>query len=77
MKINFILPHIRLSGGVKLLFEYANRLKRKGHEVRVFVPSKVPKWYQLRDKWRKRKNLFNFRIFNYASKSWGRYINVI
>jgi len=56
MKINFLLPHIRLSGGVKALLEYANRLKKRGHDVRVFVPSKVPKWYQLRDKWKKRKN---------------------
>ena len=55
MKINFLLPHIRLSGGVKALLEYANRLKRRGHEVRVFVPCKVPKWYQMRDKWKMRK----------------------
>ena len=55
MKINFLLPHIRLSGGVKALLEYANRLNKIGHEVRVFVPRKAPKWYQLLDKWAMRK----------------------
>ena len=39
-----------------MLFEYANRLKRRGHEVRVFVPRKAPKWYQLLDKWAMRKH---------------------
>jgi hypothetical protein len=56
MKINFLLPHVRLSGGVKALLEYANRLNQMGHEVRVFVPRKGPKWYQLRDKWAMRKH---------------------
>ena len=50
MKINFLLPHIRLSGGVKALLEYANRLNRIGHEVRVLVPRKSPKWYQFIEK---------------------------
>mgnify|MGYP005623180101 FL=1 len=56
MNINFLLPHIRLSGGVKALLEYANRLNQMDHEVRVFVPRKRPKWYQLRDKWAMRKH---------------------
>ena len=56
MKINFILPHIRLSGGVKLVLEYANCLKKRGQDVRVFIPRNVPKWYQLRDKWEMRKH---------------------
>ena len=55
MKINFILPHIRLGGGVKVLLEYANRLQKEGHEVRVFMPSKELKWYQLSDRWKMRK----------------------
>jgi len=56
MKIIFLLPHIRLSGGVKALLEYANRLKKIGHDVRVFVPRKPPKWYQFREKWSMRNN---------------------
>jgi glycosyltransferase involved in cell wall biosynthesis len=54
MKINFLLPHIRLSGGVKGLLEYANRLKKIGHEVNIFIPSKRLKWYHLVAKWKER-----------------------
>lgn len=38
MKINFILPFIGLSGGVKVVFEYANRLAEEGHDVKVIYP---------------------------------------
>jgi len=52
MKITFLLPHIRISGGVKALLEYANRLQNMGHLVRVFIPKKIPRWYRL-DQWLK------------------------
>ena len=55
MKINFILPHIRLGGGVKVLLEYANRLQEARHEVRVFVPCDTPKWYQFSERREMRK----------------------
>ncbi len=55
MKINFLLPHIRMSGGVKALLEFANRLQKMGHQVRAFVPSKKPQWYRLVEKWKIRK----------------------
>ncbi|MGB7533082.1 MAG: glycosyltransferase family 4 protein [Halobacteriota archaeon] len=38
MKITFILPGIGLYGGVRVVFEYANRLKDRGHEVNVIYP---------------------------------------
>lgn len=38
MKITFVLPGVWLLGGVKVVFEYANRLQEKGHEVRVVYP---------------------------------------
>lgn len=38
MKINFILPLIGLSGGVKVVFEYANHLQNRGHDVTVYYP---------------------------------------
>ena len=68
MKINFLLPHIRLSGGVKALLEYANRLQKVGHQVRVFVPLKAPKWYQLSDRWKKRKH--GLRILSPETVDW-------
>jgi glycosyltransferase involved in cell wall biosynthesis len=38
MNITFILPDIKLSGGVKIVFEYANRLCDRGHKVSVAYP---------------------------------------
>ena len=39
--------YARISGGNRLLFEYANRLKKAGQEVRWFVLAKHIKWYRL------------------------------
>ena len=46
MKITFLLPHVRLSGGVKALLEYANRLQAMQHEVRIILPAEQHKWYR-------------------------------
>lgn len=45
MDITFLLPHIKISGGVKALLEYANRLQSMGHRVRIFIPAEKLKWY--------------------------------
>ena len=48
MKITFILnQYRRISGGNRALFEYANRLKKRGHLVRWFVLAKPIKLYRL------------------------------
>ena len=51
MKITFVLSAIGLSGGTKVVFEYANRLCHRGHKVSVVYPL-VPllvnlKWYNI------------------------------
>lgn len=38
MKINFIVPEIVRSGGMRVIFEYANRFTERGHEVTLFSP---------------------------------------
>jgi L-malate glycosyltransferase len=38
MKINFIVPQIVRSGGFRVIFEYANRLSLRGHDVILFTP---------------------------------------
>lgn len=38
MKITFVLPNLSLSGGVRVVFEYANRLQERGHEVSIVYP---------------------------------------
>ena len=48
MKISFMVnQYARISGGNRLLFEYANRLKKAGQDVRWFVLAKPIKWYRL------------------------------
>ena len=42
-----MLPHIRISGGVKALLEYANRLKKREYEVQIVVPDRKSKWFKL------------------------------
>lgn len=38
MKITFVLPGVGLGGGARVVFEYANRLMDRGHEVSVLYP---------------------------------------
>jgi len=54
MKITFILPNVRISGGVKAALEIANGLNAKGHEVMIVYPL-IPRgggthWYDMRKK---------------------------
>lgn len=44
MKINFILPFTQLTGGIKIAFEYSNRLSEKGHDVVCYVPMRSYKF---------------------------------
>jgi len=41
MKINFILGSLGICGGVKVIFEYANRLTERGHEVRIIYAKRT------------------------------------
>lgn len=38
MRITFVLPGIFIGGGVRVVFEYANRLQKKGHIVNIVYP---------------------------------------
>lgn len=38
MKINFVLPSLSLHGGIRVVFEFCNRLKQLGHEITVIYP---------------------------------------
>ncbi len=39
MKINFLTPHLRISGGTRIILMYASLLAKEGHDVTVFVRS--------------------------------------
>ena len=59
MKITFLTSqYARISGGNRILFEYANRLKKMGHLVRWFVLAKPARWYRI-DHW---PRFFNKRV---------------
>ncbi|MEO8514190.1 MAG: glycoside hydrolase, partial [Ignavibacteria bacterium] len=38
MKINFIVPEITRTGGMNIIFQYANRLVDRGHDVMLYTP---------------------------------------
>ncbi len=53
MKITFILSQYdRISGGNRILFEYANRLQKMGHEINLYVMAKPARWYRV-DHWQR------------------------
>lgn len=37
-KINIIVPFTNLTGGIKIIFEYSNRLYEKGYDVLIYAP---------------------------------------
>ena len=39
MKITFVLPSMNISGGNRVVATYADRLKKRGHQVQIVVPS--------------------------------------
>jgi hypothetical protein len=39
MKINLLVPEIVRSGGIRVIFEFANRLTDKGHDVILYTPA--------------------------------------
>jgi glycosyltransferase involved in cell wall biosynthesis len=49
MKIAFILPALKARGGARVVFEYANRLQRRGHEVVIaFIEGEATqRWFPL------------------------------
>lgn len=38
MKINIVIPGVGLSGGIRVLFQYAELLEKKGHDVIFYTP---------------------------------------
>jgi hypothetical protein len=38
MRITFIVSSLRLSGGVRVIVEYANRLAWRGHTINIVTP---------------------------------------
>jgi len=48
MRITFVAPHLNMTGGVRALAIYAQRLKDQGHEVCVVsIPATPPSWRRI------------------------------
>lgn len=41
MRISFVLSSLRLSGGVRVVVEYANRLAKRGYEINLVTPKQT------------------------------------
>lgn len=48
LDISYLLPHSRLTGGVKILIEQANRLQSRGHNVSLYGHSPKPDWIEIK-----------------------------
>jgi glycosyltransferase involved in cell wall biosynthesis len=42
VRVTFLLPHLRVAGGVRAILSHADRLAGRGHEVTVVVPAGRP-----------------------------------
>lgn len=42
MKFSFFTPHLKVSGGVRIILGYAHHLAARGHDVTVYVESRNP-----------------------------------
>src|SRR2546427_11511856 len=42
VRINFLVPGLAISGGNRIIFEYANRLGARGHAVTIVAPTEWP-----------------------------------
>lgn len=51
MRITFVIPHVRIAGGIRAPLEYANHLQRLGHIVTVVYPRRPPYYSQVKDDW--------------------------
>ena len=74
MKITFVLPFDgrRPVGGVKVVYEYANHLVQRGHEVTLIHPAGLYLGVGINDRWY--RNVAKYVLFaltqNYLPKNW-------
>lgn len=51
MTITVVIPHIRIAGGIRAPLEYANHLRRLGHNVVVVYPRRPPYYINVNPQW--------------------------
>lgn len=82
MKITFVLPFVNLTGGIKILFEHANRLVERGHHVSIIYPGILfhgedyatintsPKWRLFEAPFRRLKYWFYVELMRKTEADW-------
>jgi len=75
MRINFLMPHLKLAGGPRLSLNYAHLLAQKGHRVTVVVSSKkfwrrfLANLFHRKPFWFKNLKAKLLRVKNYDAKN--------
>lgn len=67
MKINYILPSIFKSGGIRIIFEYAEMLNKLGHDVCVYYPVIPQDFYRKKYSILRVKKYFRSLIDNFKN----------
>ncbi|GAV26146.1 glycosyltransferase group 1 family protein [Carboxydothermus islandicus] len=52
LKIVYVMTHVGITGGAKIIFEHANRLTELGHDVTIISHYPKPNWYIINAKYR-------------------------
>ena len=68
MRITFLLPHIELTGGIRVALEYANHLSALGHDLTLVYP-RVPLYLQGPDKTTRGVRRW-WRLFKLEMRHW-------
>jgi glycosyltransferase involved in cell wall biosynthesis len=68
MKITFVVPSTGVCGGVRVVFEYANRLIDRGHEVKIVYPI-IPLRIVPRKKYKNLRDQIVGTLINIKSRS--------
>lgn len=73
MKITFLVPSVYLTGGIKLILEYSNKLIEKGHQVNIVFPWQINPNFGLKYSFLKFIWRFKFyyeKIIRYTPLNW-------
>ncbi|MGB8956630.1 MAG: glycosyltransferase family 4 protein [Tumebacillaceae bacterium] len=48
LRITYVMSHVRVCGGAKIILEHANQLVSRGHEVFIVCPDPFPEWMEVK-----------------------------
>ncbi|MBK8553750.1 MAG: hypothetical protein IPL53_22945 [Ignavibacteria bacterium] len=70
MKINFIVPGLYKSGGMRAIYEISNGLAKKGYQVKIYYPVVPLNSFRGEYNWNSLKNYYwDIKMYNYNKKN--------